>query len=241
MKLLMISVVLAASSAWACVCKIGGPTFPHDGATNVPTNAAIRLLYNRAPEATEFTLRRTSDQQEVALEFSTAPVAPVFTFTPVTTLDANTAYTLISGERVVTSFTTGAGEDHEPPSKPTLVNSTYEFSPDGRSCGDSKRWTLDITGGDDDVSPREDLIVLVHETAPIGATTLANPTLGVFLCRTNFVQPSGSPMLLSVQVMDLAGNVSELSSTQQVRACSIAPGGAALMLLASLLLRRRRR
>lgn len=51
--------------------------------------------------------------------------------------------------------------------------------------------------------------------------------------------PGGSPMTLSVQVMDLAGNVSELSSTPSVRACSVGSGGA-LMALALLLARRRR-
>ncbi|MGV3624824.1 MAG: Ig-like domain-containing protein [Archangium sp.] len=238
-SMLALVVALTAGHAWACTCAIGGPVFPRDGATNVPTNVVIHALYNAPPDPSRATLRRADDQQPVTVEFSSGPAPAFFAFTPVARLESNTDYTFTLAERAF-SFRTGEGEDTSPPTKPSFAGATFEYTPPSGTCGDAKRWVLDITGGDDDWSARDDLIVLVHDTSPIGATQLSEPRLSASLCRTNFAPPDGSPVSLSVQVMDLAGNVSELSSTQSVRTCSVAPGGV-FALLALMVARRGRR
>lgn len=236
MKLIPLVIALGAGSSWACSCRIPDEIYPRDGATNVPTNVVIRTRWN----FTTVTLQRAADQQEIVLVAKPGPSGFLFSFFPGKKLEPNTQYMVRTGETTTSSFTTGAGEDTVAPGQPTLASSTYEYLPADSNCGDAKRWRLSITGGDDDSTPRDELLVLVHDgTTLVGATELSDPRLYVFACGTNFAPPSGSPMNLSVQVMDLAGNLSELSSSQQVRACSTGPGGV-LMVLAVLFMRRRR-
>lgn len=236
---LMVLAVSAASSAWACSCRTGGPVFLRDGTTNVPTNVVLRALFKSRPSEERITLH-TEDGTFVPLEFSDGPGSFLFSFKPTAKLAPNTRYVFDAAGAQVT-FTTGATEDLVAPSQPTLVSSTYKLTQSGTSCGDRRDWKLDVTGGDDETSPRDDLILLVHSAdSVVGATWLGDARLGSGLCAQNFVPPEGASMSLRVQAMDLAGNVSELSMQQQVAGCSAAPGGALLMLALAALLRRRR-
>lgn len=244
MSVVALVVVFAADQAWACSCGLEFDTFPRNGATNVPTNVVIRAV-NGSPND-PFRLLRVADQQEIEITVRKGP-GRLASITPTTKLNADTKYQLIS----VTSseFTTGAVEDHDVPAKPELRNASYEYFPAEDSCGDRRLWTLQLAGGDDATTEREQMIILVHgqtSSSPadaIGVTSFSNPTLDTGLCSTNFSPPEGDSFALGVQVMDLAGNVSEISAGRPIRAtsCSAAPGGMFALLGLALFSRRRAR
>jgi hypothetical protein len=57
--------------------------------------------------------------------------------------------------------------------------------------------------------------------------------LSVSMCRTNFTPPKGS-FPVSLQVVDLAGNVSTISTSKQASSCAAAPELFAVLALLSL-------
>lgn len=231
-SLIAFVVALSAGHAWACSCSDVLDSFPKNGATNVPTNVVIRVLNGFAVEEQPFRLERLPDGAEVEVQVRRGPGSRLFSVTPVTKLEANTTYTVSSRNLATQStFTTGALEDHDTPAKPEFKSAAYAYTPSFDSCGDRRLWTLRIEGGDDATTAKDELLVLVHgqdSTDPaqaIGVTRFAAPTLDVGVCGDNFDPPSGDSFTLGLQVMDLAGNVSEVSNGRPIRAsCAAVPG-----------------
>ncbi len=229
---------LAGGTALACSCKTAGDLVPRDGSTNVPTNVVPRALFNFAPD--QSTVRLTTDDgTPVPFTFSEGPGAHVWTIQPTAALSPSTIYRFEVAS-LSSRFTTGAGDDVTAPAKATLEGATYT-SAGGASCGTSRNWALSLTGGDDDLTAREDVVVLVRAQSDeiLGATLLGAPTLRTGLCSPNFKAPEGAELPLRVEVMDLAGNLSGPGASTQVPGCSMAPAGA-LVLLAVTLFRRRK-
>lgn len=250
MKAVVMVVALAAGHAFACSCSAQVDSFPPSGATNVPTNVVLRIVNTTSAYGIDYRLKRASDQQEVALEKRDGPGTRLISLTPVTKLEADTTYELetTAPSGMMITFTTGATEDHDVPTKAELKSAAFSERDNMDSCGGSKTWVMRVEGGDDATTPREQLLLLVHgaaSTSPndaIGATTLSSPQLQTTFCNTNFDPPEGSPFTLGVQVMDLAGNVSEVSTGHSIRAnsCAAMPGGALIALALALASRRRR-
>lgn len=239
-----VTVTLSAQAAWACSCTSAFTTFPRDGATNVPTNVVIRVVLH-SQAAPGYRLVRAVDQQQVPLEVRDGPGSRLRSLTPATKLDANAAYTLEESATARTiGFTTSAHEDHDVPSRPELKSASYQVADYG--CGERRLWTLRVEGGDDVTTARDQLLLLVHgeastePTQAIGVTWFDSLELDTGVCSANFDPPGGDGFTLGVQVLDLAGNVSEVSTGRPIRAsgCAAAPAGA-LAALGLLLLRRR--
>lgn len=231
-SLLAVVVALAAGHAWACSCADPLDSFPRNGATNVPINVVIRVENNFGESEATFVLRRVADQTEVPVETRVGPGTRLFSITPVNKLEADTQYELrqVSGRNDSATFTTGHAEDHDAPSKPELKSAGYAYSAAQSTCGDRRLWTLRVEGGDDASTAKDQLIILVHgqdstdPTSAIGVTSFRTLTLDTGLCSTNFDPPAGESFALGLQVMDLAGNVSEVSNGRPVRAsCASVP------------------
>ncbi|MGV3624823.1 MAG: hypothetical protein ACO1OB_28645 [Archangium sp.] len=244
-SLLAVVVALTAGCSWACSCDDVLDSFPKDGATNVPTNVVIRFINSFPGNRLSYRLTRVSDGAVIATELRDGPGTRLRSLTPVSKLEADTQYELSDGEHAA-KFTTGHVEDHDTPGKPELKSAAYAFTSGGDStCGDRRLWTLRIEGGDDATTEKEQLIILVHgqeatdPSSAIGATTFGSPTLDTALCSTNFDPPEGDSFALGLQVMDLAGNVSEVSNGRPVRASCASVPAELLALLGLLLLRRR--
>lgn len=226
-SLLAVVVALFAGHAWACSCAAPFDTFPRNDATEVPTNVVLRVV-NHVGALDEFRLLRVTDQQEIEIETRSGPGSRLISVTPKTKLEVNTKYQLSSASGS-SAFTTGHLEDHDTPAKPELKSASYTAADNG--CGARRLWTLRIEGGDDATSAKDQLIILVHgesstdPTQAIGVTTFGTPELDTGVCSTNFDPPSGESFALGLQVMDLAGNVSEVSSGRPIRAsCATMPG-----------------
>ena len=233
-SLLAVVVALAAGHAWACSCANRLDAFPRNGATEVPTNVVLRVVNHFGPREDGFRLVREADQQEVEIDTRVGPGTRLSSITPRTKLEVNTKYQLYSrnsGNALPTGFTTGHLEDHDTPAKPELKSASYKYTPSQDTCGDRRLWTLRIEGGDDATTAKDQLIILVHgeastdPTQAIGVTTFGTPELDTGICATNFDPPDGDSFALGLQVMDLAGNVSEVSNGRPIRAsCAAVPG-----------------
>ncbi len=240
-RVLVLLVLSLGGSALACSCRKGGDVLPRAGSTNVPTNVVIRVLYNFAPAAEDFSLTRVGGAQ-VPLTFRDGPGEHVWSLAPTSKLEASTQYELTIPGAAPQRFTTGTQEDHEAPTQPKLGASAFKATSSWNSCGDTRTWDLAVTGGED----ASEVVLLMHSsgstepTQAIGATSLVEAQLRTGLCSPNFKAPDGSSFPLAVQAMDLAGNVSEVSTTRTERGCTSAPGGALLGLGLALFKRRRR-
>lgn len=243
--LVLISVSLVANVAFACSCVAYPELLPTEGATGVPTNVVLRALYGYASSTPPVgvSLYKVETLETVELTPASGPTAYLRSFTPNAPLEPMTQYRFIADD-VVVNFTTGAGEDHEAPGAVQFQSVKYRESgtESNGSCGVSKGWALQFTGGDDAQTPREQLLVFAQtsssdELADATGVVRANDAeLSVSMCRTNFTPPKGS-FPLSLQVVDLAGNASVLSTSKQASSCATAPG--LLGVLALLWLRRR--
>lgn len=233
-------IVFASTGAFAAKCAVcsSNPTLLlPDQSVNVPTNTVFRVS-NGAPTPGVFVLKRTSDEQEVALRFSTGPGFKLWTLTPETRLEAQTQYTMntLLGD---IHFTTGAGEDLVAPEAPMLK--AVEHASVIGGCG-QEWWDLALEGGSDDATPRDELLLFVQTSASDEladasyVTTVSNPSLAR-LC--GFTPPKGDSFPVTIQVMDRAGNLSTFSETRRAPACSVSLTGA-LSILSLALLRSRR-
>lgn len=232
-SLLGLVVALAAGHAWACSCSWQVDSFPRSGASNVPTNVVIRVVSDPTSSGVTYRLYRTADHSEVTLEKRDGPGTRLISLRPATSLDANTAYELETTAQsgMAITFTTGSNEDHDVPTKAELKSAAYSANASDDSCGGRESWVLRVEGGDDATTARDELLLLVHgetSTSPtdaIGVSPLSDPKLTTAFCSTNFDPPEGDSFTLGIQVMDLAGNVSEVSSGRPVRAsCAALPG-----------------
>jgi hypothetical protein len=233
-------VVFVSANAFALKCATC-PSFPTlllpDQSVNVPTNAVFRVEF--ASPAGLFTLKRTSDEQEVAVHFSTGPGSKLWTITPEAPLEAQTQYTMsvLDGD---ISFTTGDGEDLVAPEAPVLKSvkrqSTIGF------CA-SEWWNLELEGGSDDATPRDELVLFVQtsesdELADASyVTTMKSPMIPGWC----FKPPKGASFPVTIQVMDRAGNLSGSSNMKRAPACSVSLGGTMCLLAVGLLRRRNSR
>ena len=161
LKVVGVLVLLVGGTAFACSCPEPMLSSPPDGATHVPINVVIQAQASGLGAVGEpLRLRRVSDRREVALEVSDGHFGK--NYTPTERLEANTGYEFSDGSTINTvTFTTGEGEDLEPPSRPTLEAATYDFVDHKDSCGQTKTWALEIRGGLDARSSRQQGRVLV--------------------------------------------------------------------------------
>lgn len=225
-----------SSVSWACSCVALFDLLPHDGTVNVPTNVVLHAMYPTAfPTTSVATLVRRDTQEPVALTDAQGPSLFLRSFTPTAPLAPRTDYIFTVDERPVT-FTTGDGEDHVAPATPELERVDYVAS---SVCGPHRAWTLHFTGDDDAALVFAQTANSDDVADAVGVARAATPTLVASSCSSNFAPPEGTSFPLAVQVMDLAGNVSGLSSSRQASGCSTAPGLA--VVLAALWLRRRNR
>ncbi len=210
---------------------------PSDGSTSVPTNVRIRLLNTNL--STTLSLRRADDGVMVSARRDGGPGGDGWMLIPDEPLAPSTRYEVLENGAPLSTFTTGLAPDTQPPQTPLLKQVVFNKSEN--ACVGSS-WSLSMEGGDDETTPRDQLLVLVqlqHSNEPADAVTMVsrgNPTFG----PCGFAQPEGNWFPVAVQVMDLAGNFSELSEERRAPTCSVAPGGM-LGVLALAALRRRRR
>ncbi|MGV3624825.1 MAG: Ig-like domain-containing protein [Archangium sp.] len=240
-KVMAVLATLLSGPAFALSCSQIEQFYPRHGATNVPLNAVLRVTYLTAakPGVTELWKNGTV---QIPLVRETSADGRVTNFVPQVPLEANTTYTFM-GPQFPYTFTTGDREDHDAPATAQFDSATFESpgTPDSY-----RKWRLQLITSDA-TSRNDQLLVLVRDAKKpgviIGATDATQPTLDVEICGNNFAPPEGSTFALDLQVMDLAGNVSELSRASDIEAsksgCSAAPG-AVLLVLASLVFRRRR-
>ncbi len=232
-------VVFVSAHAFAAKCAVcsSNPTLLlPDQSVNVPTNVVFRVS-NGAPTPGVFVLKRTSDEQEVALRISAGPGFRLWTMTPGAPLEPQTQYTMntLLGP---TQFTTGDGEDLTAPEALQVNSVKYKARPGECSA---EWWDVELAGGSDDATPRDELLLFVQtsgsdELADASyVTTMKDPALRA-LC--GFTHPKGDSFPVAIQVMDRAGNVSGVSNTERAPACSVSLG-ATMSLLALSLLRRR--
>jgi len=236
------SVMLISNVALACSCALFWNVFPSDGSASVPTNVVVRAWYPHPspPTPTSVTLVKVATQDPIEFVPTQGPGPFLRSYTPTAPLEPMTQYQLTIDE-VSTTFTTGEGEDHEAPVAPRFQGLAYAQSgtPEAASCGVSKTWSLNFTGGDDAQTPREQLLVFAQTSGSdevadaTGLTSVARSSLGTSLCSTNFQPPSGS-FSVALQVMDFAGNVSPRSTTKQGSSCASVPELFAMLALLSL-------
>lgn len=151
------------------------------------------------------------------------------------TLKPRTAYTFVIDEQSFT-FTSGDGEDHTPPATPELQGVDYSA---GSACGPRRAWSLQLAGGDDAEFVLAQLSSSDELADAAGVAHVRSPTFATATCGTNFEPPEGSSFPMAVQVMDLAGNLSGLSTTRQVSGCATTPGLTVFLMLAWLIRRAR--
>lgn len=235
-RLLTVVVALAAQAAWACSCANRLNAFPRTGSTAVPLNAIIQVVHRFVPDGERYRLVRAVDQREV--ESDVVPGARVTSIKPVAKLEAGTDYELwhSSSPVATVTFKTGHFEDDVAPAPPVVKDTRYTSSSE-TSCG-VRRWTLSVEGGDDGETPREQLLLLAlgeDPTEPRGVAPLGAPVLFEGACSTNFSPPRDGAFPLRFRVMDLAGNVSEISPEQMLPGCNSTPAGALVVLALALL------
>lgn len=231
-------VVGAAVSSVSCACScVSFPDLlPRDGAVNVPTNVVLRAMYPSASStAPVATLVRQDTQETVELIDSAGPTLFLRSFTPTTPLAPRTVYVFTVAERPMT-FTTGDGEDHVAPATPALERIDFAAS---STCGPRRAWTLHFTSDDDAALVFAQTANSDEVADAAGVTQAASAMLTEATCGSNFTPPEGTSFSLAVQAMDLAGNLSGLSSSRQASGCSTTPSLA--VVLAALWLRRRNR
>jgi hypothetical protein len=241
-RFLVLITLLAGSAALACgACDSSPVVSLKDLSRNVPTNVVFRV-WNLAPTPTGYVLRKKSDNVGVPLRFSTGPGFRLWTIAPETALDPKTEYVLSTLTSPI-GFTTGETDDHVAPRAPVLTKVTHN-RPKTNPCGVSESWVLEVEELSDDSTPGQQLLIFVQtnrSNEPADArfvTTLSN----LLLSRScgDFTPPEGDSFPVAVQVMDLAGNISELSEEKRAPACSASLGGAMWVLAISLLRSRRR-
>ncbi|MGV3624826.1 MAG: hypothetical protein ACO1OB_28660 [Archangium sp.] len=241
MKMLVVLVVLVSSSALACHCVTPLQTFPRDGAKNVPTNVVLRVPRWLDREGAGLHLQRSDGLRGVEISSSEGPFGTTVIF-PAQPLEPQTEYAVVGGYLAFVTFTTGDGEDLDPPSPVTLKRSHYTYTPDaGESCGDERLWELTLEGGDDATTPRDQLQLLIQDTKTrdiVGTTAYGNELVLRDSCGANFEPPAGDAFELKFQVMDLAGNVSTPGPPRVVNGCSSSGVGPLLLALAAFLRRR---
>lgn len=223
MKQLVLMFTLVSATSFADSDPRPQPSvLPADGAVNVPLNASLRTTDSRANVDR---IRRSDTGAEV--QFERRRDGAVTSFTPSERLAPNTEYTVEFSDLRPQRFTTGSNEDADAPVLPTLDIETLKFD----------QWRLNF---DDELEPSV-VVLLRRGDDVIGAVS----SIDRFTASAggNFTPPEGESFDLGVQLMDLAGNVSEISVVRDVKArpagCSSAPAGSLLMLVAVFLRRRR--
>lgn len=223
--LLMVALVSSGSSFAVKRCVPPIAILPKDGAVNVPLNAIPRAVFAQQGRFEAPLIVKVIDGEQVDVAFSLVFDGRLTDFVLNEKLEPLTEYRIISTAEVQ-SFTTGTDEDVTAP-----VLSEVEVT---------GRWQLKFA-----TAPEPSSIVLLrHEGVIIGAADSADPMLGLRSCGfSNFGPPALDKFDLEVQLMDVAGNVSNSIVVADVegapRGCSSAPTGA-LVLLAMAFLRRRR-
>ena len=222
MRIGLLALSLAAAPAWACDDpQVITGSAPEDGAENVPTNASLFVFFEHGGDNwINFDL--TTNGQPVgasaAVRFGgelTEAASAVALVAPIDPLLPNTTYTLTASSDTLEvggapgswsiQFTTGADEDTTKPLYDGIASAGFSVLPEetvDACAAATRRWHFSVTGSE---APEEHDIVawavyrgnfplvtgptpdLVYETVPEGST---------------------SPLCLTVQAIDQAGNVS---------------------------------
>lgn len=250
----LVLAMLAPAQAHALSCA-WGPTqsFPADASNDVPINV-VPVVFIDGGEASDFDVALMGDGVEFTTEQTRVEQGSrtVLSLKPDQDLAPNTTYTLqISGpegsEFTDWSFTTGEASDSDAPDVPAVLSVRRER--DSSEWGDTDFAVVELT------APAEPTMYRMTITDASGATLgevlemgwddagVRRVSAGEGLCGTT-VELDGT-VEVSVEAIDLAGNVSSASAPGTAAAgCSATTAPAALGLaflgLGLLGLRRRR-
>jgi len=249
------SPALALSCAWGPIASL-----PPDGATGVPTNAVLRVIYlSSGPDETPVTLLGPGGQSvDVTLELASGEGGGERTYalTPFTPLEPSTTYRIAVGEHpeapdpwILATFTTGAGPATQAPEPPVIIDTdrdagSGEWGPWRyhslvvEPAGAPVFYEVDVASTADFSSFR------TVQVAPRSDGEHDVVAVGVGLCGGS-LPLERRDRWLRARTVDMAGQISETSAAARAGGCSAVAGPAsglgALLLAGALGLRRRRR
>jgi len=252
MRIALAALALALPApAWALSCAFG-PTqsLPADGATDVPTNAVLRVMVAGA-EIDDATLTElTAGDVQVELDVHDQGNMHLLSITPAQELAPDTSYTLTVGEDFgwTATFTTGAGPDEQAPAQPVIDDASRDRS--RSEWGRTDHLVIDLQPASEPVLYRVDVfgdgVNSVHPVYVLPWTQvgeLPSLSVGEGLCGTS-VELEGS-VDFEVTAIDMADNASAPTEQGTVSGCSSLATPASLGVLGLALglvgLRRRRR
>ncbi|MGV3624827.1 MAG: hypothetical protein ACO1OB_28665 [Archangium sp.] len=224
MKWALLVTVLSGAAFAESECRQPVVLFPEDGATNVPLNAVPRGLHADGLDVT--LLRRTGDIESVVTTTARSDDTFVTSFVPGEALLPNTEYVLtLQDTRQV--FTTGSTVDE---SAPTLGGVTLVKASE-------REWQLQF-----EPDPEPGTLVFIRNESRVVSVVGSEVRALSTNCR-GFFLPASKTFDVDVQLMDLAGNVSNTSTARDVEGfsgCASSPAGALVLLAVVALLRRYR-
>ncbi|MBL8915285.1 MAG: hypothetical protein JNM17_31565 [Archangium sp.] len=239
MSMRLVAVVAGLFSSYALACSCGRTLriFPSSGL--VPTNFVIQATTNGGSVQP---LMLFDQDQGVPLDVAEHTTSWV-TLRPARPLAPRTTYRLLNSEGAeLESFTTTDGPDNTPPAPRALSKTTREAT--SGPCGDFESVTLELEPGEQNEPTA--LLVFTGETNTSRALEgdarafTIDSRLVNSACETNFPLLTTPNVAIAVRTIDVAGNVSELSTAKQAKSGGCSSSAELLIILAVAVFRRRR-
>lgn len=247
---IVVALFLRVSDARACSgfppCPWTADVLPRDGATEVPTNVWIRVTtqggeyWPVAAGTGELVLRVAGGAAiEVDLEATAIWPVTVRALTLREALTPDTTYELVEmpvagcslDPTLLSTFTTGSGPDHTPPSAPVVPASgcAHDSCDESSCCGpyDGFVYSIVRTRGTDDTTGADDMR---EQLLGDGEVRLSSTRESRFLVGVPPNGRGGIPLpgrALAFRAVDLAGNLSD--AVDSVLTCAPRPDGGALL------------
>lgn len=240
-RTLGVVVALLAGESLACSCARVVSVFPLSE-SSVPTNVVFQLTQN---VGTLPTFQLFTGDQGVALEQTAHLGTNWVTVKPLVELMPGAKYVLRSEDGAFTAnFFVGGGRDESAPAARGLMKTSRTFVASKSTCGDSESLHFELS---EPLEEQTALLVFTGETTSSKSLQAEASTFsqGAFLanssCDTNFPLQTTPNLAVGVRVIDIAGNVSELSEVKQAKSggCTAAPALLGILGALTMLVRRR--